>query len=113
VVTDPESSEPYPFVQQVRAGLELNRDSVEAPEKDPVVFVGLPPSAVKDRIPELDWYLIVQAPYDEVFRPFRQLKSWFIYIVVFGAALIIVLSLVFTWILSKPVIETETRLDRV
>ena len=113
VVTDPELSEPYPYIDQVLSAMSRQRDSVEVPEEDPLVFLGVPRSGVADRIPELDWQLVIQAPHEEVFRPFQNLRSRFLWIVISGVGLVIVLSLIFTWILSKPIIQTDPHLERI
>ncbi len=64
-------------------------------------------------MPELDWILVVQEPYEEVFSPFRNLNRRFIYIAVFGIALVLVLALIFSRILSRPVIEVDPHLERI
>jgi hypothetical protein len=113
IVTDPESPDQYQFDAEITAGMNLNRKSVVAPEADPAVFVGLPNFSIKDRIPELDWIVVIQAPYDEVFLPFQNLRSWFVYIVLGSIILIMTLSLFFSWVLSKPIIETDPHLEKV
>jgi hypothetical protein len=93
IVTDPEVSEPYPFIQQVLTALTRQRNSVETPEEDPLVFLGIPQSEVGNRIPELDWHLVIQAPHDEVFRPFHNLRSRFLWIVGCSVGLLILADL--------------------
>ena len=113
IVTDPESGDLYQFTEEVTAGMSLNHNSALAPEGKPLVFLGLPHFRIKDQIPELDWQVIIQAPYDEVFLPFQNLRSWFVYIVLLSVILIMVLSMVFSWVLSKPIIETDPHLEKV
>ncbi len=113
IVSDPESSDRYQFIEEVAAGMDLNHNSVMAPEGKPLVFIGLPHFRIKDRIPELDWQVIIQAPYDEVFLPFQNLRSWFVYIVLASVILIMVFSMVFSWVLSKPIIEIDPHLEQV
>jgi hypothetical protein len=113
IVTDPGGTETYPFTGDVFSQIELNRRSVALPDDDPVVFVGLPQFGIDGRIPGLEWYVVIQSPYDDVFAPFGSMRSLFMYIVGFGVALIIILSVVFTWVLSKPVIETDPHLEHV
>ncbi len=113
MVTSPGSSELYPYAGAVLNALAHNRRWVEAPASRPGFFLGLPQTGVKSQIPELDWVLVVEAPYEEVYSPFQNLQSWFLYIALFSVGLVIVLSLLFTWILSKPIIETDPHLERV
>ncbi|UCF39026.1 MAG: cache domain-containing protein, partial [Acidobacteriota bacterium] len=113
IVSDPGSSEVYPFIEQIKAERALNRSYLAAPSGKPEVFLGLPTLSVKDRLPELGWTLVIQAPYEDVVFPIRDLKRWFLYIVIFSVSLVIILSLVFTWILSKPIVEIDPHLDRV
>lgn len=113
IVTDPESSERYQFTQEVAAGMALKHKYALAPEGNPLVFLGLPTLSIKDRIPELDWHVIMQAPYEEVFMPFQNLRSWFVYIVLASVILVMVLSMIFSWVLSKPIIETDPHLEQV
>lgn len=113
IVTDPQSPDKYQFAEEIAVGMSLNHKSVVAPGDDPAVFIGLPRSSIKDQIPELDWSVIIQAPYDEVFLPFQNLRSWFVYIVLASIILIMALSLFFSWVLSKPIIETDPHLEKV
>jgi len=113
IVTDPESKDRYQFNEEAAAGMGLKHNSALAPEGKPLVFLGLPQFRIKDRIPELDWHVIIQAPFDEVFLPFQNLRSWFVYIVLMSVILIMLLSMVFSWVLSKPIIETDPHLEKV
>lgn len=117
-ILGPERTVRYRFSEAVALG-EPGRRYVEAtevralPAEERRVFLGLPQFRLKDRMPELDWYLVVQEPYEEVFSPFRNLNSWFIYIAVFGVALVLVLALIFSRILSRPAIEADPHLERI
>ena len=113
MVTSPGSTEAYPYAGTVLADMQYGRRWAEVPGSRPGFFLGLPQAGVKTEIPELDWVLVVESPYAEVFSPFRNLRSWFLYIVLFSVGLVILLSLFFTWILSRPIIETDPHLDRV
>lgn len=113
IVTDPEATESYPFLNDAVAAMALNRRAIRVPESEPRAFLGLPEFGVKEKIPELDWLVIIQSPYDDVFAPFGNLRSWFTYISLCSIALVVVLSLVFTWLLSKPIIETDPHLEKV
>lgn len=113
MVTSPGSSESYPYAGTVLSALSHGRRWAEVPASRPGFFLGIPQSGVNSQIPELDWVLVVEAPYEEVYSPFQNLQSWFLYIALFSVGLVIVLSLVFTWLLSKPIIETDPHLERV
>lgn len=107
------TAEKYEFSNDVFAAMDRGLRYVEVPAGRPGFFVGLPVSRMKSRIPELDWILLVESPRAAVFAPFANLRSWFVYIVVFSVALVVALSLVFSWILSKPIIETDPHLEKV
>lgn len=113
VVTNPTGAEIYPFASDVLAAVNQGRRWLILPSNNPRVLLGLPRFGMKQRIPGLDWYVLIQAPYGEVFYPFQVLSSWFLYIVLFSVAVVIVLSVIFTWILSKPLIETDMHLERL
>ena len=117
-ILGPERTVRYRFAEPISLG-EPGRRYVEAtevlalPAEERRVFLGLPQFRLKDRMPELDWILVVQEPYEEVFSPFRNLNRRFIYIAVFGIALVLVLALIFSRILSRPVIEVDPHLERI
>ena len=97
----------------------LGRLSVEAtqelalPQEEREVFLGLPQFRIKDLIPDLDWYVVTNGPYDEVFAPFQNLEARFIYIVVGSLVVVVVLAIVFSRMLSKPVIASDPHLERL
>ena len=117
-ILGPERTVRYRFAEPISLE-EPGRRYVEAtevlalPAEERRVFLGLPQFRLKDRMPELDWILVVQEPYEEVFSPFRNLNRRFIYIAVFGIALVLVLALIFSRILSRPVIEVDPHLERI
>ena len=76
-----------------------------------LVFMGLPQSRFRDQLPELDWVVVMQGPYDEIFAPFENINRGFLYIVVFSAAAVLVLTVVFSWMMAKPALEIDPRLD--
>ncbi len=113
MVTSPGSTDPYPYARQVLANLDDSRRWAEVPAPRPGFFIGLPRAGVNTEIPELNWVLFIEAPYGEVFSPFQDLRSWFLYIALISVGLVIVLALIFTWILSKPIIQTDPHLERI
>jgi hypothetical protein len=104
---------PYSFFEQVRMAASSNRPVVEAGERDDRVYIGTPRGKLRDTYPELDWYVAVQEPHDEAFLPFNRITIRFLYIIFFTVAMVLTLSLVFTWIMGKPVIETDPHLERL
>jgi len=118
VIFSPQNTVRYEFAEDFRMA-NADRLSVEAleiqtlPEKARQVLLGLPQFQFKDRLPEIDWYVVVQVPYDEVSAPFRNINTWFFYIVFFMGAVVVILALIFSWLLSKPVIETDPHLERL
>jgi hypothetical protein len=117
-ILGPERTVRYRFDEAVSLG-EPGQRFIEAteilalPAEERRVFLGLPQFRLKDRMPELDWHLVVQQPYEEVFSPFQNLTRWFIYIVVFSIVLVLVLALIFSRILSRPAIEADPHLERL
>ncbi len=97
----------------------LGQLSVEAtqilalPQEEHEVFLGLPQFRIKDLIPDLDWYVVINGSYDQVFAPFQNLNAWFIYIVVGSLIVVVVLAIIFSRILSKPLIASDPRLERI
>ena len=71
-ILGPERTVRYRFAEPISLG-EPGRRYVEAtevlalPAEERRVFLGLPQFRLKDRMPELDWILVVQEPYEEVF----------------------------------------------
>ena len=117
-ILGPERTVRYRFAEPASLG-ETGRRYTEAtevlalPAEERRVFLGLPQSRLRDRMPELDWILVVQQPYEEVFSPFRNLNSQFIFFAVGGVALVLVLAVIFSWLLSRPVIEADPHLERI
>ena len=71
------------------------------------VLVGLPQVRFKDRMPELDWHVVIQGPYDEIFAPFRHINTRFFYILLFSVSIVVFLSLFSSWLVARPVMETD------
>lgn len=118
VIHSPHPTSGYDFVDdfQIATG---GRGSVEALERQAFredhlpVLVGLPQIRFKDRIPELDWHVVIQAPYDEIFSPFQHLNTRFFYILLFSASIVVFLSLLSSWLVARPVMETDPRLGKL
>ncbi|GAB4249131.1 MAG: hypothetical protein Kow00109_25220 [Acidobacteriota bacterium] len=113
LATSPGSDEIYPFAGEVRAAMARGQRWLEVPEEKPRLFLGLPAKKVSDVLPELPWTVVIEAERDEVFEPFRNLRTSFAYVVGLGLGLVVLLALIFSWILSKPIIEVDPHLDRV
>jgi hypothetical protein len=118
VIFSPQNTLRYEFAEDVQMA-RANRLFVEAleiqtlPEAEHRVLLGLPQFQFRDRLPETDWSVVVQVPYDEVSAPFRNINTWFFYIVFFMGAVVVILAFIFSWLLSKPVIETDPHLERL
>jgi hypothetical protein len=104
---------PYTFFEEVRLASNSTRPVVAAGEKSDRVYIGTPRGRLRDNYPELDWYVAVQEPHDEAFLPFNRITIRFLYIVLFTVVMVLSLSLIFTWIMGKPVIETDPHLERL
>jgi hypothetical protein len=118
VIFSPQNTVGYEFADDFQMA-SADRLSVEAlelqtlPESERQVLLGLPQFQFRERLPEIDWHLVVQVPYDEVSAPFRNINTWFFYIVFFMGAVVVILALIFSWLLSKPVIESDPHLERL
>ena len=113
MATSPGSEDTYPYSAEVNNAMERGRHWLEVPEGNPGFFLGLPEFSVQSKIPLLDWVVVVESPYSGVFGPFQNLRSWFVYFAVLSVGLVILLAVIFTWILSKPIIETDPHLENV
>lgn len=113
LATSPGSEEIYPYTKGILAGMERGRRWMELPEDKPGFFVGLPEFSVSGKLPNLNWIVVVESPRDEVFTPFSNLRQMLVYIAVLMVAIVIGLSIFFTWVLSKPIIETDPHLQEV
>jgi hypothetical protein len=103
----------YKYIKDIRAAIENGDKAIVAGEGDQRVFLGLPQFKMKDSLPELDWYLTVEQPRSEALLLFGNINTKFVYILVFTVVLVGLLSVLFSWILAKPVIETDPHLERL
>ena len=103
----------YKYFKDVRAAIENGDQAIVAGEGSERVFIGLPQFKMKDSLPELDWYLTVEQPRGEALTLFGNITTQFAYIVIFTVVLVGLLSVLFSWILAKPVIETDPHLERL
>ncbi len=108
-----ERQEKFPYYVEVRTAAANNRGSVQVGEGDDRLFVGLPSTRLKDSFPELDWYLVVEQPYEQAYGSFLNIRANFIWLVVFSVLLVGILSLVFSRLLARPVIETDPHLEQL
>lgn len=108
-----EDAQTYRFADALQALAAGNRLFGEAGEGDEEVLLGLSPSRLQHTYPELDWYVVVEAAREQVFASFRQAFSLYLSIVVFIVLSVGALSLVFSWLLSRPVIETDPHLEKL
>lgn len=113
LATSPGSSDVYPFADEIRAATARGERWLEVPRERPRLFLGLPSRKVSDVLPELPWTVVIEAERAEVFHPFENLRSSFAYVVGLGLGLVVLLALIFSWILFKPIIEVDPHLDRV
>jgi sensor histidine kinase YesM len=118
VIHSPHPTVGYEFEEDFQMAT-ANRLAVEAFEKQAFrednlhVLVGLPQLRFQDRIPELDWYVVIQGPYDQIFAPFQHINTRFFYILLFSIAVVVGLSLVSSWLVARPVLETDPHLERL
>ncbi|RPI23750.1 MAG: hypothetical protein EHM61_18980 [Acidobacteria bacterium] len=93
--------------------IENGNRSLQIDDGDDRLFLGFPPFKLKDSLPELDWYLAVAQPRKEALALFNNINTKFFYIVLFTVVIVGVMSVFFSWILVKPIIETDPHLERL
>ncbi len=113
IVWGPEGNLTYPYAEQLRTALSLHRRSFVFSDGDRELLVGLPPSGINARVPELDWYVVVQHDRDTAMAPMADLNSRFLVIVAVTVVVTLVLAMIFTRMLSKPVIEIDPHFDQI
>jgi len=103
----------FKFFRDMRAAIDGGRRSIQVGDGDEEVFIGLPPFRIKDTLPELDWYLAVVQPRSEALALFGNINTKFLYILLFTVLVVAIMSVFFSWVLAKPVIETDPHLERL
>jgi hypothetical protein len=103
----------FKYFDAVRTAIDNGNRAIIVGEGNERYFLGLPPFRLKDSLPELDWVLAVSQPRNEALSFFRNINSRFAYIILFTVVLVGLLSVFFSWMLSKPVIETDPHLERL
>ncbi len=103
----------YPYHSEVQAGLSRERSFVQAGKGGDTVLIGLPSFSFKNSFPTLDWTLITEEPYDEALVPMYNFGWRFIYLVLFTGLAVVGSALVYSRLLSRPIIETDAHLDEL
>ncbi len=101
------------YIEEIRNAIANNQRSIEVVDGGEQTLLGLPVTKLQATYPELDWYLVVQKKRDSAHGYFLHITRSFFYIVAFSIGLVIVLSIVFSWILSRPVIEVDPHLEQL
>ncbi|MFQ5739807.1 MAG: cache domain-containing protein [Acidobacteriota bacterium] len=107
------NQEHFPHFEEIRAAATNKQSSVVVGEGRDRLFVGLPRSRLVETYPELDWYLIAHEPYDDAFAGFAELNKYYTYVILVSILGIGALSMFFSRILSRPVIETDPHLEKL
>lgn len=103
----------YPYYQEVLEAVASGRHSVDVGSGQDKLCLGLAKSIFRETYSELDWYLVVQEPHPTATGPFSKINLHFLYVLVFSIIVVLVLSFVFSKVLSKPIIETDPHLDKL
>ncbi|RPJ58283.1 MAG: hypothetical protein EHM23_17980 [Acidobacteria bacterium] len=103
----------FKYFNAMRTAIENGNRSLQVNEDDDRFFLGFPPFKMKDSLPELDWYLAVSQPRKEALSLFNNINTKFFYIILFTVLVVGIMSLFFSWILLKPIIETDPHLERL
>lgn len=114
MIWSPDARTRNDFADEMSAAIGLNRQSAVAPARDgQEMLLGIPSFGLKDRIPELDWYVLVNSPMSNVLLPFENLNGRFLYIVLATIIVVIVLAFVFTHIVSRPAVDVDPHFERL
>jgi len=103
----------FKYFNAIRTAIENGDRSLQINEENDRFFLGFPPFKMKDSLPELDWYLAVSQPRKEALSLFSNINTKFFYILLFTVLVVGLMSLFFSWILLKPIIETDPHLERL
>lgn len=103
----------YPYADEVVSAISSSRNWVEVGTDQKRNIIGLARSRLKDTYPELDWYLMVERPHSSEIGAFAGMNLKFIYIVIFSAVVVLILSWVFSKVLARPIIETDPHLEKL
>jgi hypothetical protein len=103
----------FRFFKDMRSAMDAGQRSIVVGEGDERSFIGLPPFRIRDTLPELDWYLVVIQPRSEALALFSNINTKFFYILIFSVLVVVAMSIFFSWVLVKPVIETDPHLDKL
>jgi len=103
----------FKYFNAMRTAIENGNRSLLVDEGDDRFFLGFPPFKMKDSLPELDWYLAISQPRKEALSLFSNINTKFLYIILFTVVVVGVMSVFFSWILVKPIIETDPHLERL
>jgi hypothetical protein len=103
----------YPYIDDMRAGLESPRQFVEAGEGEDRILLGLPGSRFRDSFPTLNWTLVAQQGYSEMLLPFYRINTRFFYIILFVVLLVVACSLLYSKLLTRAPVETDPHLERL
>ena len=71
------------------------------PEEERPVLLGLPQFRFTDHLPELDWYVVINTPSDEVAGPLHRLNTWLLYAAVVSAIIVAGLAFIFSRLASN------------
>lgn len=113
VVWSPKALLKYPYDAELRAAIADGERSFTFSEGESDVLVGMPPAGVNARIPELDWYVLVELDRQSALAPLSGLNSSFFLIVAATVTVILLLAAAFTRMLSKPVVEIDPHFERI
>jgi hypothetical protein len=71
------------------------------PEEKRPVLLGLPRFRFRDHVDELDWYVVINTPSDEVSVPLHRINTWLLYAVLVSAIIVAGLAFIFSRFASK------------
>ncbi len=111
--TTASKQEKYPWFEEVRNATAGNQPYIQVGEGRDRHFLGIARNKLKDTYPELDWYLVVEKSREKTYGYFLDITWDFLYIVLFSVVVVMALSIAFSWILGRPVIETDPHLEKL
>ena len=101
------------YVDRLRTAIESGGRHLEIDSEEGGLVVGLPPTSFNDTFPELNWYMVVEEPYDAALGDFRDIRLHYVYVILFSLAMVGVMALIFSWLLRRPAIDVDPHLEKL
>ncbi len=103
----------FPHAAAVVEAMNNERRFIRVQEGERFLILGLAGAKLQETYPELDWYLLVREPEEATYGPLLNLNWQFLGIVLFSVLVVLASAAVFSWLLTRPVIESDPQLNKL